>query len=232
MSSPRRPSGPSSRRNGPTRCSPAPPGPTQPGRSQREREVIAKVAVYRDRFDVQGDGLGAEPAGRDERRIWRGLRDSLVAPTARRRSRRRPPPRGRARRRAGTLTESYGILWAMFPLPAPMLATNGRPRTDQGRSARARVHPHQPNGNSAAPTISEPAEDDKAGTGVASGSRYRHRDQLPLSRRAPQPRGGRCCASDAEHGEGQSPLDGVLVRMGAEADVTAAPPAGQCRRVR
>ena len=51
----------------------------QPGRSQREREVIAKVAVYRDRFDVQGDGLGAEPAGRDEQRIWRGLRDRLVA---------------------------------------------------------------------------------------------------------------------------------------------------------
>ena len=73
------PSEPSSRRDGPTRCSPGPPGPTQPGRSQREREVVAKVAVYRDRFDVQGDGLGAEPAGRDEQRIWRGLRDSLVA---------------------------------------------------------------------------------------------------------------------------------------------------------
>jgi hypothetical protein len=51
----------------------------EPGRSQREREVIAKVAVYRDRFDVQGDGLGAEPAGRDEPRIWRGLRNRLVA---------------------------------------------------------------------------------------------------------------------------------------------------------
>jgi hypothetical protein len=51
----------------------------EPGRSQREREVIAKVAVYRDRFDVQGDGFGAEPSSRDEQRIWRGLRNSLAA---------------------------------------------------------------------------------------------------------------------------------------------------------
>jgi hypothetical protein len=51
----------------------------QPGRSQQEREVIAKVAVFRDRFDVRGDGLGGQPASRDEQRIWRGLRNSLIA---------------------------------------------------------------------------------------------------------------------------------------------------------
>jgi hypothetical protein len=51
--------------------------PPQHGR--RERELVAQVAVYRDRFNVQSDGLGVEPTGRDERRIWRGLRDSLVA---------------------------------------------------------------------------------------------------------------------------------------------------------
>lgn len=35
--------------------------------------------MHRDRFDVRGDGLGAQPSGRDERRIWPGLRDGLVA---------------------------------------------------------------------------------------------------------------------------------------------------------
>jgi hypothetical protein len=35
--------------------------------------------VYRDRFDVHEDGFGGEPAGRDEQRIWRGLRRILTA---------------------------------------------------------------------------------------------------------------------------------------------------------
>ena len=75
----------------------------QLGRGQREREVIAKVAVFRDRFDVQGDGLGEEPAGRDEQRIWRGLRDRLIAPQRNddRDEDRHSKP---TRHRAGTLT--------------------------------------------------------------------------------------------------------------------------------
>ena len=51
----------------------------QPGRNQREREVIAKVAVYLDRFDARGDGLGTELAARHEQCIWRDLRHSLIA---------------------------------------------------------------------------------------------------------------------------------------------------------
>ena len=51
----------------------------RPDQSQRERDIVGKIAVYRDRFGVQGDGLGAAPAGNDARRIWQGLSSTLHA---------------------------------------------------------------------------------------------------------------------------------------------------------
>ena len=45
----------------------------------RERDIVGRAAVYRERFAITGDGIGPVPADRDQRRIWWGLRDALRA---------------------------------------------------------------------------------------------------------------------------------------------------------
>ncbi len=47
---------------------------TNPGVEQRQRDVVARAAVYRDRYEVTGDGLGDAPADPTRRRIWAALR--------------------------------------------------------------------------------------------------------------------------------------------------------------
>lgn len=53
------------------------------GDRDRQRSVVAKAAIYRDRFGVEGDGLGPRPEGAEQVRIWRSL---LTEATAARRA--------------------------------------------------------------------------------------------------------------------------------------------------
>ena len=46
----------------------------------RERDVVGKAAVYRERFAITGDGVGPEPSDTVQRRIWMSLPDALRAP--------------------------------------------------------------------------------------------------------------------------------------------------------
>jgi hypothetical protein len=99
-------------------------------------------------------GLGTELSGRGEQRIWRGLRNSLVA--IQRDDDRDQDRRLEAERDVGlALTTRHGTaLRAMFPLPAPMLAGSRailgvsrevyHVRTRGGRSIEDRLGAHHP----------------------------------------------------------------------------------------
>ena len=54
-----------------------------PPAAARQRDTIAKVAVYRERFAISGDGIGLTPSDETQRRIWLSLRDALRAPAGR-----------------------------------------------------------------------------------------------------------------------------------------------------
>lgn len=49
------------------------------GSARRERDVVGKIAVYRERFEVTAPGLGGMPTEPDQQRIWRGLRAEVAS---------------------------------------------------------------------------------------------------------------------------------------------------------
>jgi hypothetical protein len=48
------------------------------GSGSAEGEALAEIAVYRDRFNVPGDGLGPRPEGGEMQLIWSALGGRFV----------------------------------------------------------------------------------------------------------------------------------------------------------